>query len=92
MLLKLDNVGFQASNNGRHVLFELFDIRNSDGYIKQYALRLTGIATQQQWETVSLKLLHVALIFIQRNIHLGQLGFQHSNGGRQVLAKLLSVN
>ena len=74
MLLKLDNVGFQASSNGRHVLVELFDIRNSDGYIKQYSLRLTGIVTQQQWETVSLKLLHVALIFIQRNIHLGELG------------------
>ena len=53
LLLKLDNVGFQASSNGRHVLFELFDIRNSDGYIKQYALRLTGIPTQQQWETGS---------------------------------------
>ena len=85
-------MGFQAISNGRHVLFELFNIRNSDGYIKQYALRLTGIETQQQWETVFLKLLHVAVIFIQRNIHLGQLGFQHSIGGRQVLAKLLSVN
>ena len=84
-------MGFQAISNGRHVLFELFNMRNSDGYM-QYALRLTGIATQQHWETVFLKLLHVALIFIQRNIHLGQLGFQHSNGGRQVLAKLLSVN
>ena len=33
------------------MLFDLFDIRNSDGYIKQYALRLTGIATQQARET-----------------------------------------
>ena len=74
------------------MLFELLDLRNSDGYIKQYALRLTGIATHQQWGTVSLKLLDVAVIFKQRNIHLGQLGFQHSNGGRQVLPKLLSVN
>ena len=74
------------------MLFELFNIRNTDGYIKQYALRLTGIATQQHWERVFLKLLDVALIFIQRNIHLGQLGFQHSNGGRQVLPKLLSFN
>ena len=68
-LFKLDKLGFQASSNGRHVLSELFYIRNSDGYIKQYALRLTVIATQQQWETVSLELLHVALIFIERNIH-----------------------
>ena len=47
-LYTLGQLGFQPRNSVIQVLSRLFHIRNSDIYIKQYALRLTGIPTQQQ--------------------------------------------
>ena len=46
--IHLGQLGFQPSNIVIQVLPKLFHIRNSDIYIKQYALRLTEIPTQQR--------------------------------------------